>query len=130
MPQFAAATPGIPHKRSRALQFRNSMVIAKCLSLSVSYSFVAGGSARWHANCSTNIGRRSNHRAPMQPAGHPRGMSEPSRSDLMNSKSNFPLSFDPDAWELSVVAHRPAIRITLSTPVKAALCSTAGSRAV
>jgi hypothetical protein len=25
----------------------------------------------------------------------------------MNSKSNFRLSFDPDAWELSVVAHRP-----------------------
>jgi hypothetical protein len=25
----------------------------------------------------------------------------------MNSKSDFPLSFDPDAWELSVVAHRP-----------------------
>jgi hypothetical protein len=25
----------------------------------------------------------------------------------MNSKSNFPLSFDPDAWELSVVVHRP-----------------------
>jgi hypothetical protein len=25
----------------------------------------------------------------------------------MNSKSEFPLSFDPDAWELSVVAHRP-----------------------
>jgi hypothetical protein len=25
----------------------------------------------------------------------------------MNSKSHFPLSFDPDAWELSVVAHRP-----------------------
>ena len=25
----------------------------------------------------------------------------------MNSKSNFPLSFDPDAWEFSVVAHRP-----------------------
>jgi hypothetical protein len=24
----------------------------------------------------------------------------------MNSRSNFPLSFDPDAWELSV-AHRP-----------------------
>jgi len=25
----------------------------------------------------------------------------------MNSNSDFPLSFDPDAWELSVVAHRP-----------------------
>jgi hypothetical protein len=25
----------------------------------------------------------------------------------MDSKSNIPLSFDPDAWELSVVAHRP-----------------------
>jgi hypothetical protein len=25
----------------------------------------------------------------------------------MNSKSDFPLSLDPDAWELSVVAHRP-----------------------
>ena len=25
----------------------------------------------------------------------------------MNSKADFPLSFDPDAWELSVVAHRP-----------------------
>lgn len=25
----------------------------------------------------------------------------------MNTKSNFLLSFDPDAWELSVVAHRP-----------------------
>jgi hypothetical protein len=25
----------------------------------------------------------------------------------MNGKSNFPLSFDPDAWEFSVVAHRP-----------------------
>jgi hypothetical protein len=25
----------------------------------------------------------------------------------VNNKSNFPLSFDPDAWELSVVAHRP-----------------------
>ena len=25
----------------------------------------------------------------------------------MTSKSNFPLSFDPDAWELSVVAHHP-----------------------
>jgi hypothetical protein len=25
----------------------------------------------------------------------------------MNGNSNFPLSFDPDAWEISVVAHRP-----------------------
>ena len=25
----------------------------------------------------------------------------------MDSKSNIPLSFDPEAWELSVVAHRP-----------------------
>ena len=25
----------------------------------------------------------------------------------MESKSNIPLSFDPEAWELSVVAHRP-----------------------
>lgn len=25
----------------------------------------------------------------------------------MNSKFHVPLSFDPDAWELSVVAHRP-----------------------
>jgi hypothetical protein len=24
----------------------------------------------------------------------------------MSSTSNFPLSFDPDAWDLSVVAHR------------------------
>jgi Lecithin retinol acyltransferase len=32
----------------------------------------------------------------------------------MNSKSNFPLSFDPDAWELSVVAHRPRNRLSTS----------------
>jgi len=25
----------------------------------------------------------------------------------MNSKADFPLSFAPDAWELSVVEHRP-----------------------
>lgn len=33
----------------------------------------------------------------------------------MNSKSNTPLSFDPDAWELSVVAHRPRYWLPISS---------------
>ena len=33
----------------------------------------------------------------------------------MNSKSNTPLSFDPDAWELSVVAHRPRDWLPISS---------------
>jgi hypothetical protein len=33
----------------------------------------------------------------------------------MNSKSDFPLSFDPDAWELSVVAYRPRNWLPLSS---------------
>ena len=33
----------------------------------------------------------------------------------MNSKSNTQLSFDPDAWELSVVAHRPRDRLLISS---------------
>jgi len=34
----------------------------------------------------------------------------------MNSKSDFTLSFDPDAWELSVVAHRPRTWLPISSP--------------
>ena len=34
----------------------------------------------------------------------------------MNSKSRFPLSFDPDAWELSVVAHRPRTWLPVYSP--------------
>ena len=33
----------------------------------------------------------------------------------MNSKSTFPLSFDPDAWELSAVAHRPRKWLPISS---------------
>ena len=33
----------------------------------------------------------------------------------MNSKSDFPLSFDPHAWELSVVAHRPRTWLPISS---------------
>jgi hypothetical protein len=33
----------------------------------------------------------------------------------MNSKSHSPLSFDPDAWELSVVAHRPRTWLPVSS---------------
>jgi len=33
----------------------------------------------------------------------------------MNSKSDFPLGFDPDAWELSVVAHRPRNWLPISS---------------
>ena len=33
----------------------------------------------------------------------------------MNSKSDIPLSFDPDAWDLSVVAHRPRSWLPLSS---------------
>lgn len=32
----------------------------------------------------------------------------------MNCRSNFPLSFDPDAWELSVV-HRPRKWLPISS---------------
>ena len=33
----------------------------------------------------------------------------------MNRKSDFALSFDPDAWELSVVAHRPRTWLPVSS---------------
>jgi hypothetical protein len=33
----------------------------------------------------------------------------------MNSKSDFTLSFDPDAWELSVVTHRPRSWLPMSS---------------
>lgn len=33
----------------------------------------------------------------------------------MNRKSHFPLSFDPDAWELSIVAHRPRKWLPISS---------------
>lgn len=84
-------------------------------SLSVSYRLGTAARVRWHTNCSTEGCRRSSHGTPLRPSRHPRGRLERARSDLMNSKSNFPLSFDPDAWELSVVAHRPRKWLPLSS---------------
>jgi hypothetical protein len=68
---------------------------AKCLSLSVSYMLEASGSRCWHTDCSIHAARRQTER------------SSGARGDPMKSKLKFRLSFDPDAWELSVVSHRP-----------------------
>ena len=51
----------------------------------------------------------------------------------MNRKFNFLLSFDPDAWELSVVAHRPGACLPELESIRvrresAALANTLGAR--
>lgn len=49
------------------------------------------------------------------------GMLERNGTNTMNSKTDFRLSFDPDAWELSVVAHRPRTWLPLSGPSRQAV---------